>query len=64
MSKKTKRVQEGRWTVQFPDAEFRARLMAVAKAKGLCVATLIRTYTMDGVAFDERNNPRCVNKST
>jgi hypothetical protein len=50
----TKRDQPGGYSVQFKDQEFRARLQAQAKSQGLCVATLIRHYTIDGVQIDER----------
>jgi hypothetical protein len=47
-------VQKGRFTVQFKDEDFHARLLAMAKSRGLCVATLIRLYTADGLRLDER----------
>ena len=54
MSKKTKRVQKNRITVQIKDDAAHARLVTMADTRGLCVATLMRVYTMEGLAADER----------
>ena len=53
MTKKTKRVQKNRITVQIKDDADHARLVAMAEKRTLCVATLVRLYTMDGLALDE-----------
>jgi hypothetical protein len=55
-STKPTREQPGRFSVQFKDEAFRLRLMEQAKSQGLCVATLIRRYTIEGVTLDERKS--------
>jgi hypothetical protein len=51
---KTKRVQPNRVTVQFQSEDDLRRLDSMAKTRSLCVATLIRVYTMEGLVADER----------
>lgn len=54
MTKKSKRVQKNRITVQIKDDSAHSRLVSMADSRGLCVATLVRVYTMEGLTADER----------